>query len=103
VIVDFIREHADHRVDGGLRWRVEPICRVLTEHGLQVAPSTYYTDVGKAPTARKQRDEYLLGQIRRVHAANYSVRGTHGVAPAQPRGHRGGPPHGGAAEGLLMI
>lgn len=38
MIVDFIREHADHREDGGLRWGVEPICAVLSEHGLQVAP-----------------------------------------------------------------
>ena len=42
MIVDFIREHADHRETGGLRWGVEPICAVLTEHGLQIAPSTYY-------------------------------------------------------------
>jgi putative transposase len=61
VIVDFIREHADHRTDGGLRWGVEPICRVLTEHGLQVAPSTYYEHAGRTPTARERRDEQLLG------------------------------------------
>jgi putative transposase len=79
VIVDFIREHADHREDGGLRWGVEPICRVLSEHGLQVAPSTYYDHVGKAPTAREQRDEVLLGEVRRVHAANYSVYGARKV------------------------
>ena len=34
MIVDFVREHADHREPGGLRWGVEPICRVLTEHGV---------------------------------------------------------------------
>src|SRR5665811_1844715 len=39
---DFIREHANHREPGGLRWGVEPICTVLTEHGLPIAPSTYY-------------------------------------------------------------
>jgi len=41
--VEFIREHADHRqpeADGGLRWGVEPICAVLSEHGLKIAPST---------------------------------------------------------------
>ena len=79
MIVDFIREHADHREPGGLRWGVEPICRVLTEHGLQVAPSTYYDHLGKAPTARQQRDEFLLGQIRRVHADNYAVYGARKV------------------------
>ena len=79
VIVDFIREHADHREPGGLRWGVEPICAVLTEHGLTVAPSTYYEHVGKAPTARQQREEFLLEQIRRVHAANYGVYGARKV------------------------
>ncbi len=79
MIVDFIRGHADHREPGGLRWGVEPICRVLTEHGLQVAPSTYYDHVGKAPTARQRRDDYLLGQVRRVHAAHYSVYGARKV------------------------
>lgn len=42
MIIDFIREHADHAEPGGLRWGVEPICRVLTEHGVEIAPSTYY-------------------------------------------------------------
>jgi putative transposase len=79
VIVDFIREHADHREPGGLRWGVEPICRVLTEHGLQVAPSTYYEHAGKAPSARERRDAYLLEEIRRVHTANYSVNGARKV------------------------
>jgi putative transposase len=42
VIIDFIREHAGRAEPGGLRWGVEPICRVLTEHGVEIAPSTYY-------------------------------------------------------------
>ena len=79
MIVDFIREHADHREPGGLRWGVEPICAVLTEHGLKVAPSTYYEHVGKGVTARQQREEFLLEQIRRVHAANYGVYGARKV------------------------
>ena len=37
----FIAEHAN-RTDGGLRWGVEPICTVLSEHGCPIAPSTYY-------------------------------------------------------------
>ena len=79
MIVDFIRDHAGHREPGGLRWGVEPICAVLTQHGLKVAPSTYYEHVGKTPTARQQRDEYLLGHIRRVHSANYGVYGARNV------------------------
>jgi hypothetical protein len=38
LIVEFIRDHAGHREPGGLRWGVEPICAVLTEHGLKIAP-----------------------------------------------------------------
>jgi putative transposase len=40
-VIAFIRGHKDHRADGGLRWGVEPICAVLSEHGCQIAPSTY--------------------------------------------------------------
>ena len=79
MIVEFIRDHADHREPGGLRWGVEPICTVLSEHGLPVAPSTYYGHLANEPTSRQQRDEYLLEQIRRIHAANYSVYGARKV------------------------
>ena len=73
MIVDFIRDHAGHREPAGLRWGVEPICAVLTEHGLPVAPSTYYEHVARTPTAREDRDTCLLKEIRRVHAGNYGV------------------------------
>jgi putative transposase len=39
--VEFIRSHHGHREAGGLVWGVEPICTVLSEHGLPIAPSTY--------------------------------------------------------------
>jgi putative transposase len=80
--VEFIREHADHRqpeADGGLRWGVEPICAVLSEHGLKIAPSTYYEALARTPSARAQRDEVLLEHIRRVHRHNYSVYGARKV------------------------
>jgi len=77
--VDFVRGHAGHRDPGGLRWGVEPICAVLTEHGLKIAPSTYYEHVKRTPTAREVRDEDLLGEIRRVHADNYAVYGARKV------------------------
>ena len=35
MIVDYIDAHK-------ARFGVVPICRVLTEHGMQIAPSTYY-------------------------------------------------------------
>jgi putative transposase len=80
--VEFIREHADRRqpeADGGLRWGVEPICAVLTEHGLKIAPSTYYEHLTRTATARQQRDAYLSEQIRRVHRDNFSVYGARKV------------------------
>ena len=75
MIIDFIREHADLVTDEGLRWGVEPICRVLTEHGVQIAPSTFYERRDKLPTSRQQRDQVLLAEIGRVHEANYQVYG----------------------------
>ena len=76
MIVDFIREHADHQpTAGGLRWGVEPICAVLSEHGVKIAPSTYYEWRDKLPTKREERDAVLLGHIRRVHTDNFGVYG----------------------------
>jgi len=80
--VEFVREHADRRqpvADGGLRWGVEPICAVLTEHGLKIAPSTYYEVLARTPSARARRDEDLLEHIRRVHRDNFSVYGARKV------------------------
>jgi putative transposase len=66
--VRFISEHRD-------RFGVEPICRVLTEHGLKIAPSTYYDAARRAPCARAVRDEQLKAAISAVHAENYGVYG----------------------------
>ena len=80
--MEFIREHADRREErdnGGLRWGVEPICTVLSEHGLPIAPSTYYEHVSRPATAREHRDALLLNEIRRVHADNYGVYGARKV------------------------
>ena len=45
-LVRFIAEHADQVTVDGLRWGVEPICRVLTEHGTRIAPNTPITTRG---------------------------------------------------------
>ena len=71
-------EHADRRTVDGLRWGVEPICRVLTEHGTPIAPSTFY-DARRRSCARTARDEDLKVEIARVHAANYGVYGARKV------------------------
>ena len=71
----FIDEHQDRRVDGGLRWGVEPICEVLTEHHLAIAPATYYAAKTRPPAARALRDAELAPLIARVHQENYGVYG----------------------------
>lgn len=77
--MDFIRTHADTREPGGLRWGVEPICTVLSEHGWRIAPSTYYEHVHRGATAIEWREALLINEIRRVHAANYGVYGARKV------------------------
>ena len=49
------------------RFGVVPICRVLTEHGCPIAPSTYYAARSRGLSARAVRDELVLEQVRRVH------------------------------------
>ena len=61
------------------RFGVEPICRVLTEHGCPIAPSTYYDAASRAPSARARRDEQLKTTITRVHQDNYGVYGARKV------------------------
>lgn len=68
-MIAFIREHKDQRVLGpdgveGLRWGVEPMCAVLTEHGVPIAPATYYEWLDKQPTKRQLRDEQVTELIR---------------------------------------
>ena len=79
MIVAFIRDHQGHREPGGLRWGVESICRVLSEHGVLIAPSTYYEHVAKTPTVRQRRDAELASEIARVHSANFGVYGARKV------------------------
>lgn len=75
----FIDGHADRVTVDGLRWRVEPICRVLTEHGTPIAPSTFYDARNQAVTRRERRDAQLESAIARVHADNYGVYGARKV------------------------
>jgi putative transposase len=61
------------------RFGVERICRVLTEHGCPIAPSTYYDAASRGPSARARRDEQLKAAITRVHQDNYGVYGARKV------------------------
>ncbi len=72
MVVQFID---DHRV----RFGVQPICRVLTEHGRKIAPSTYYAHHTRPASARSVSDVALLVEIRRVHSDRQLGRGLYGV------------------------
>jgi putative transposase len=78
--VRFIDEHKARRVGvAGLRWGVEPICAVLSEHGCLIAPSTCYDARARPSSARARRDEQLRAAITRVHQDNYGVYGARKV------------------------
>ncbi|MFD9445995.1 IS3 family transposase [Streptomyces sp. NPDC060006] len=81
-LVAFIDEH--RQVFG-----VEPICRVLTSHGLKIATSTYYAAKNRTPSARSVRDDELKTQISRIHTDNFSV---YGVRKVWRQLHREGIP-----------
>ena len=68
MIVEFIDTHRD-------RFGVEPICRVLSEHGCKIAPNTYWVARKRPPSARALRDAELAVEIRRVYADNLFVYG----------------------------
>lgn len=59
MVVQFID---DHRA----RFGVEPICRVLTEHGVPIAPSGYYAFKTRTACARTLADAELIAHIERV-------------------------------------
>jgi hypothetical protein len=96
--VRFIAGHADRVTVDGLRWGVESICAVLSEHGTPIAASTYYDVLKREPSRQALRDEELKVDIARVHHDNYGVYGAEGVAGIAPGRDRGGPLYGGAAD-----
>jgi putative transposase len=78
VVVDYIDHHRD-RVVEGRPLGVEPICAVLREAGVQVAPSTYYATKNRVPSARAVRDAQLSEEITTVHQDNLGVYGARKV------------------------
>ncbi len=55
-----VRGIDDHRE----RFGVEPICRVLSEHGYQIAPSSYYAVKNRKPSDRTVTDAAALNVLR---------------------------------------
>jgi putative transposase len=73
--VDYIEAHRE-------RFGVVPICRVLAEHGIKIAPSTFYDALrvrAAGPSAVQLRDAELVEHIARVHAQNFGVYGARKV------------------------
>jgi putative transposase len=61
---------------------------VLSEHGCQVAPSTYYAAKSRPPSARAQRDAVMIPILLTLWVANYRVYGAHKLWKAARRaGH----------------
>ena len=82
MIVAYIDEHKE-------RFGVEPICEVLREAGVQVAPSSYYAAKTRPPSARSLKDAATTRVIVEVHAENYCVYGVRKVhAELARRGYR---------------
>ncbi len=66
-------------VDGHkARFGVQPICRVLTAHGVKIAPSGYYAYKTRAASARSVRDGALTVLIVQTHADPDKGRGVYG-------------------------
>jgi hypothetical protein len=84
VICDYIDTYRD-------RFGVEPICRVLTEHGTPIAPSTYYQRALSPVSAAELSDAYAANTLVDLHRKN---RGLYGVRKlwhnARRAGHRWG-------------
>jgi putative transposase len=68
VIVDYIESHRD-------RFGVEPICTVLSEHGVSIAPSTYYERRQQPITDAELEDAYLANALVTLHREEWSVYG----------------------------
>lgn len=81
MLVDYIDQHRD-------RFGVEPICEVLRDADLKIAPSTYYATKTRPPSARAVRDADLVPAIRKVHTDNIGVYGARKVwAELNREGH----------------
>jgi putative transposase len=81
VLVDYVDSHRGE-------FGVEPICRVLTEHGCAIAPSTYYGAKARPVSARASRDAVLMPILLALWVANYRVYGARKLWKAARRaGH----------------
>jgi putative transposase len=68
MIVDYIDSHRE-------RFGVEPVCAVLAEAGIQVAPSTYYARNKTQLTDVELGEAYMANQLRSLWQNNWGVYG----------------------------
>ncbi len=68
MIVAYIDGHRD-------RFGVEPICRVLSEHGMKIAPSTYYAALKARVSPAALADAYHTNALVDLFRANRRVYG----------------------------
>ena len=68
MIIAYIDSHRE-------RFGVEPICRVLCEHGVQIAPATYYARRAQPVTDAELEDAYLANALVTLHTENWGVYG----------------------------
>jgi transposase InsO family protein len=68
VIVDYIDSHRE-------RFGVEPICAVLSQVGIQIAPSTYYARKQARLTAAEWADAHLANDLVTLWRDNWGVYG----------------------------
>ena len=82
-MIQFIDDNRD-------RFGVEPICRVLTEHQVKIAPSSYYAFKCRPASARATSDAELVTQIERVFWDRKLGRGISGARKVWRLLHREG-------------
>ena len=92
MIIDFIRER---READKMRWGVEPICQVLRDHGIEIAPSTSYQWRDKLPSGASSAMRPSWSRSAGPTRPTVGIYGEpQGLAAAQPRGHPSGALHG---------
>ena len=92
MILGYVEAHKD-------RFGIEPICRVLTEHGLPIAPSTVHQRVASPVSPAELADAYAANTLLDLHRAN---RGVYGVRKLWHTARRAGHDWGRDQVGRLM-
>ena len=86
------------------RFGVEPICTVLCEHGVTIAPSTYYARLQQRVTDAELTEAYLVNALVDLHRANWGVYGIRKLWHAARRaGHEVGRDQVGRLMGIAGI